>query len=97
MTIRAGERNAEPELRDQQDSGRLDGADQHRRHRLADHDLERAERRHQQLVEGALLAFARHRHGGQHHVCISVSVPISAGIMFQRVSRLGLYQARLMT
>ena len=27
-------------------------------------------------------------------VCISVSVPISAGIMFQRVSRLGLYQAR---
>ena len=30
-------------------------------------------------------------------VCISVSVPIRLGIMFQRVSRLGLYQARLVT
>ena len=28
-------------------------------------------------------------------VCIMVSVPIRLGIMFQRVSRLGLYQARL--
>ena len=65
--VRAGERNAKPELRDQQHAGGLDRPDQHRWQRLAGHDLERPERRHQQLIEGALLALARHRHRGQHH------------------------------
>ena len=46
-------------------------ADQHRRQRLAGHDLGRAKGRDQQLVEGALLALAGDRHGRQqqrlHH------------------------------
>ena len=65
--IGAGERNLKPELRHQQDQRRLHQPDQHGWKRLAEHDLGRPERRHQELIERALLALARHRHRGEQH------------------------------
>ncbi|KAF1072089.1 MAG: hypothetical protein GAK39_00842 [Variovorax sp.] len=63
--------NQKPEARHQQHQRGLHQPHQHRRQRLADHDLEWRHRRHQQLVEGALFALSRHRQRGQqqrlHH------------------------------
>src|SRR3546814_10071816 len=56
--IGAVHRNLEPETNDQQDDRRLDEADHDGRHRLADKDLHRRQRRHQQLIESALFALA---------------------------------------
>ena len=63
---RAVHRDAEPEENDQEDDRRL-----HSPMRIAGSALpiricSGPERRHQQLVEGALLAFARHRKRGEH-------------------------------
>ena len=67
----SGERDAEPELRHQEDVGGLHRADDHRRSRLADHDLDRPQGRDLELVEGPLLPLPRHRqrrqHDGLHH------------------------------
>ena len=49
----------------EQDGRGLHEPDENRRQRLADQDLHRRQRRHEQLIEGALLPFARDRQRGQ--------------------------------
>ena len=63
---RTGHWDAEPEKTDGEDQGRLQEADEDRRHRLADEDFQRRQRSHQQLVEGALLTLPCDRERGQH-------------------------------
>ena len=51
----------------QQDQRHLHVADRDVRHDLADDELERLDRRDDQLLERAALALARDRHRGEHH------------------------------
>ena len=84
----------------------LHEADDEARQRLADQDLDRPQGRHQQLIEGALLALARHRQGGDQHgdhqgeeaddagdeepAALQIGVEPGAGLQLRRQAAAGL-------